>query len=467
MADGRRAMAAKQYDKALESFRAAQRLMPGDQAAVQFAHEALTAKNAADKALFDKAMQQKKAADLANALTKVRTAIAAGKFDEAAAALQVALKIDPNNFDVKRAQLDIDRAVAARNTAQADAMKRQQEFNSLLTKARAALTAKRFDEAVQAATQAVQLQPSNQQARDLLASATKARDDAQRAMSAAEAQAKLKKLLDDANAAILAKRYDDADKLLAEAAKLSPNDTSVAKAQTALRNARQAMSTAEAEAKRRQQAYDTAMAAARSALQAKRYDDALKSVTVALQQMPNDKAALALRTQIEDARKSALAMEAKREFGRLMLQARTAFAGKKYDEALKLVQDALKLIPNDAEALKLQADITKAKQSPPMPSPMPKQPPAAYTKQMEAGASLESKLQYAQALTAYQAALRSLPGDDKASKKVDFCQNMAEGQRALAGKKFAVAVKEFEAALKTFPNDANAKQLLQQAKKGK
>lgn len=466
MTDGRRAMAAKQYDKALEAFRAAQRLVPGDAAAVQFAQDALAAKSAAEKAAMEKTQQQKKAMDLANALAKVRAALAADKLDDAATALRFAAAIDPNHADVKKAADDIRLAENAKKSAEMAAKKKQDEFDTLLAKARAAVSAKRFDEAVQTASQAVQLFPSSQPARDLLTQATKARDDARRAMSAAELQANLKKLVDGANAAILAKKFDEADNLLDQAAKLSPRDADVLKAQAALRQARQAMAAGEAEAKRRQQLYDTAMTAARSALQARRFDDALKSVSGALQQMPNDKAALALRTQIDDARKSAAAMEVKREFGRLMLQARTAFAGKKYDDALNLIQEALKLMPNDVEALKLQTDIKKAKDTPPMP-PMPKQPPAAYVKQMEAGAGLEAKQQYAQALTAYQAALRSLPGDDKASKKVDFCQNMADGQKALQAKKFAAAVKEFEDALKIFPNDANAKQLLQRAKMGK
>jgi tetratricopeptide (TPR) repeat protein len=447
MAEGRRAMSLKQFDKALASFRAANRLVPGDRAATQFAQDALAAKTETG---------------LAAELARLKAALAAGKIDDATQAYRAAAAINAKDARVLQALADLRKAQDAEMTAK----KAEEELAALLAKVRALVTAKRYDEAVSTAEQSVRLVPASKAARDLLAHATKLRDDAKSAMSTAAMQAQVNKLVEDAKSAILAKKLVDAERFLAQAAKLSPNDAGVVKTQAALKQAQNEMNAGEAEMKRRQQAFATAMTSARAALQAKQFEDALKSVAAALQQMPNDKDALALRTQIEDARKSNTAMEAKREFGRLMLQARTAFAGKKYDEALKLVQNALKLIPGDAEALKLQADINKAKMAPPMP-PMPKQPPALYTKQMEAGAGLEAKQQYAQALTAYQAALRTVPGDDAASKKVAFCQSMADGQKALAAKKFAAAVKEFEDALKHYPNDANAKQLLQRAKSGK
>lgn len=376
MTNGRRAMAAKQYDKALESFVAAKRLMNGDKAAEQFAQDALDAKNAAEKAMFDKTFQQRKAVDLANALAKVRTALAAGKLDEAEAAHKLAAAIDANNAAVKKAHADIAKARNAKSAAEQAARKRQEQFDALIGKARSALAAKRFDEAVQAATQAVQLQPADKPARDLLAQATKGRDESNRA-AAAQLQARLKKLVEDANAAILAKKLDDADKLLAEAAKLGPRDAGVIKALAALRQARQAMAASELDAKRRQQAYQKAITAARAALKAKRYDDALKSVSAALQQIPNDKDARALRAQVEAERKSAQMAETRREFAQQLLLTRTALAGKKFDAALKHVENALKLVPNDAEALKLRTAIEKAKGPAPKPKPPAKKKSAA------------------------------------------------------------------------------------------
>src|SRR5260370_31224391 len=99
--------------------------------------------------------------------------------------------------------------------------------------------------------------------------------------------------------------------------------------------------------------------------------------------MPNSRDDLALQTKVEKAKKDAAAAmtaeaDKKREFGRLMLQARTAMAGKKFDDAIKSYTAALALYPNDADAAKGLADAKKAAETKPM--PMPK--PALYTKQM-------------------------------------------------------------------------------------
>src|SRR5439155_24727340 len=105
---------------------------------------------------------------------------------------------------------------------------------------------------------------------------------------------------------------------------------------------------------------------ARAALTAKRLDDAAKSANDALKLMPNDKDALTLLKEIDKARADAKAIadaEARKrdDFNRLLTQAQAAANAKKYDEALRLYGDALKLMPNDATALKGQRDATAAK----------------------------------------------------------------------------------------------------------
>jgi tetratricopeptide (TPR) repeat protein len=89
---------------------------------------------------------------------------------------------------------------------------------------------------------------------------------------------------------------------------------------------------------------------------------------------------------------------------------------------------------------------------------------------MAAAAAFEQQQKFAEAVQAYQRALQLMPRDAKAAeglKRADFGRHMAEGQKALAGKRFPDAVREFEAALKVMPNQPAATKGLQQARQGK
>src|SRR5262249_19283663 len=161
------------------------------------------------------------------------------------------------------------------------------------------------------------------------------------------------------------------------------------------------------------------------ALSAKRFDDALRDVALALKAAPGDKEALALQKQIEKAKTEAMAAQNKQDFSRLMQQARTAFAAKNYNDAFKSAQSPLVLAPNDPDAIRLLAEIKKAMQTPVVPALPPQ-----FVKQMQAGEADEKQGRYDLALNAYNAALRLVPSDDKAKKKVEFCQAMLDGSKA-------------------------------------
>ena len=82
---------------------------------------------------------------------------------------------------------------------------------------------------------------------------------------------------------------------------------------------------------------------------------------------------------------------------------------------------------------------------------------------MQLGAGLAKQQKYDDAISAYQAALKLMPRDAKATAGL----HMAGGQKALAARKFAEAAKEFEAVLRISPNDAEATKALQQARRGR
>ncbi len=121
-------------------------------------------------------------------------------------------------------------------------------------------------------------------------------------------------------------------------------------------------------------------------------------------------------------------------------------------------------MPNDAAA---KASLQRAQKALDTAKPATPAIPAEYVRQMQSGAALDKQQRYADAVKAYNAALKALPNDAKASNALGFSQHMADGIKLFTTRKFPDAAKEFEAALGVSPDDATAKALLKRAKDGK
>ena len=137
---------------------------------------------------------------------------------------------------------------------------------------------------------------------------------------------------------------------------------------------------------------------------------------------PNDPTALALKKEAQ-AGKDTTGAEAKKkqDFDRLMTSGKAALAGKKYDEAIKDADEALKLFPNDPTALALKKDALAGKDT--------------------TGA--------------------------EAKKKQDYDRLVTSGKAALAAKKYDEAIKDADNALELFPNDPMALALKKERPAGK
>jgi tetratricopeptide (TPR) repeat protein len=89
---------------------------------------------------------------------------------------------------------------------------------------------------------------------------------------------------------------------------------------------------------------------------------------------------------------------------------------------------------------------------------------------MQAGAQFDKQKKYEEAVKAYQQALKLVPNDVRATaalRNSQFNLNLVNGRKALAAKRFPDAAKEFEAALKLLPGDPEATTLLKKAREGK
>jgi tetratricopeptide (TPR) repeat protein len=188
-------------------------------------------------------------------------------------------------------------------------------------------------------------------------------------------------------------------------------------------------------------------------------------------------------------------------YERAMNAGRSAMATRNFAGAEKAYAEALGIVPNDPAAVQalraaraalepqqatakpaaipatVPASTPKVNAAAPVaaPPPAPKAPPAPattraeYSRAMQAGLTLEKEKKYAEAAAAYREALRSSPGDPKATaslRSAEFLQHLSEGQRLHAAKRYADAVREYEEALKRSPGDAEATRLLAKAKQG-
>jgi tetratricopeptide (TPR) repeat protein len=171
----------------------------------------------------------------------------------------------------------------------------------------------------------------------------------------------------------------------------------------------------------------------------------------------------------------------RQEFDRLMARAKEAFDQKRFKEAETGYEAALKLMPQDPDALLGLTKSTAALAADTKVGDDQKKRQADYDKLMEEGKKAADAKQYAQAVLSYEAALVVMPNDgaaakaladakakladDNAEKKklVDFRARMDAGNLALVAQNFAKALDDFRAAQAIFPGNAEAAKGIQAA----
>jgi tetratricopeptide (TPR) repeat protein len=503
MQRGRTAMGLKNWDGAAEAFRAAQQVLPGDMASAQFLKDVEKAKTDAESSR----LTQVRDRQVNVFLDRVRAGITQKRFDEAEIALNQALKLDPKGTNVLKAQADLAAARQAHVAMQKKSADEQARLQNLLTEARKQLTAKQLDAAEKTIAEAAKLAPRDpavtQLSRDLnaarQAAATTAADMQKRKLAYADAMRL-------GRTALTAGRHADAVNAFTEALRQQPGD---GEATRLLTQARQAMTdaakAANAEAERRK-AYDAQILRGRTAMTARRFDEAVAAYREALKVMPNDPTATKALAEAQAAMtppkvepKPKPKVEPKPKdpqpkpdpvrtaYTNAMNAGRQAMNRRQFDAAIRHFTDALRLVPNDPDALKALNEartaaqpMPKAKDPQPKVSPKPKDPQpkgkdpqpkvdpkqAQFTQAMQAAAAAERQGKYFDALKQYQSALKLAPNDATAKVRASFCSAMIQGHRDLAAGKFAEAVIAFDQALRLDPKSADAKKALALARAG-
>src|SRR5262249_40568734 len=154
-----------------------------------------------------------------------------------------------------------------------------------------------------------------------------------------------------------------------------------------------------------------------------------------------------------------------------MKEGDAALSAKKFAEAAKAYDEALKQKPGDPAATKGKKAALDGMKPPPKPPVKPADPKGKQAKEdydlaMSAARAAMKNKNYQGAVNAYAEALRKMPGDKTAAAEkaeaekqlaaVAYQNWMKQGDAALAAKKFAEAAKAYDEALKIKPGDPAA-----------
>jgi predicted Zn finger-like uncharacterized protein len=219
---------------------------------------------------------------------------------------------------------------------------------------------------------------------------------------------------------------------------------------------------AEDAAKKTRADYDAHMDAGRTAMVAQRYADALREYTAALTLMPGDADARRGQRDAEnrlDGRQNARQQQAAN--GALVDKARAAYRAKHYDEAISAANQALRENPNDADAKQIQRDALQAKRT----------GKADASQLLSLADAALASGRYEDASRLYDRVLQILPDDDAAQRGkraadqasgdtqaslAGYFRFMALGTLSMQNLQFGDASRAFAAALSQVPGDLAA-----------
>jgi tetratricopeptide (TPR) repeat protein len=277
------------------------------------------------------------------------------------------------------------------------------------------------------------------------------------------------------------KNYPGAINSFKEALKYKPNNKPAADqlaAATGLQKAEEARvaKAAEDQKKQREANYRQWMAKGNADMKAGKYADAEKAYDKALQIMPGDEAGIkgkraalaALKAPPVDPTK-----KADEDYRRFMKQGDDSMKAKKYLDAVVAYDEALKIKPGDAAAIKGKKAAAEARKSETTIDPKALAKKQAYDKSMAAGRAAVKSGKYVEAITAFESALSQVPSDKVATaeladarKKAQDAANarrtaayndsMKQADTAMKAKKIAEALTAYKKALEFRPGDAAA-----------
>lgn len=343
--------------------------------------------------------------------------------------------------------------------------RRRQEFIRLMIEGGTSLISQRYDEAVSAYADAAKLFPDDADARQKLGEAQSALGKQRQAkIDEGKKRDDAVQLVKKGQAALEEKQYAAAVDLFKLAADKNPTLTEATQGLVA---ARAALQRDQLDQKRIAE-YEQFILAGKAALKGGRYADAIREFVSAQRAVPNDPIAMQFQREAEKQLDGLMnRAEKQKEFQRLLDQATAAMRAKSYEDAHKTYERALRLFPTDATALQGIEDAQKAL----------KQTKTEYAAWMLKGNAAGQAGRFGEAAIAFREATRLFPNDDVAARALRQAELAQENQnsylramdiagRAMSVRQYADAIVAYNEALRAAPGDFAALQGLRDAQQG-
>ncbi len=315
---------------------------------------------------------------------------------------------------------------------------------------------------------------------DRLAEQRRQLDEQRRQLEEEKKHLAFARLMHKADEALAKKEYANAEKVYREALKTYPDDADAKNGVNAAKSSRltaeAAMARAKEEKEKRQAEIARLLEQGKEAMDKKDFAAALRAYTKAQQLAPEDahvskalEEALAAVDADADEKKKLTENPRRRDddretalaaYQRFMKQAALDMENRRYPDALVNFQEALRIKPDDADALQGLADVRAAV------AKLVRQR-AQYEALMLHAAAAVRQFQHDEAIRIYEQVLQQMPNDPQATqalKQAKYDRALTRGRLALAANRPREAIDYFEEALQIAPDDPAARALLNQAR---
>lgn len=492
MKDGQAALDAQRFAQAAAAFQKAKELAPTDVDVLAGLSKAEQLRSEQAARLRRQKEDQQRLATFRTLLDSARANRAAKRNDAAAATLREALKVQPGDAEAQALlqEIEAEQAAVADARARAAAEKKAADYEKSMRDGRFALSAQRYEAALQAFQAAQQIMPGDTASQALIRQAEQAKADAARQLAE---EAKKKQLeqqrLADANKALQRGRaalaqgdLATAAQALATAAQLTPDDAEVRKAQGDLHRLEAQAQAEEAARQKQQEQFQALLQQAQVALQAQQFEEAIRASQDAQRLRPGNAQVRDLLQQAQKARADAEQRDQQADKVKQLVAKARAAMPKDLDDAAQALSEAAKLAPKDPVVIKAQDELRQARLAVDK-----KKKQADYDAAIKAGREALAGQRYDAAIQSFTEATQLLPGDQRATallrqarqakadaeaaramaeqRQANLLRLMAAGQAAMQALQFEEAIKAYTEATKLAPQDPAAVQALREATK--